>query len=243
MNHPFISNSGGYIATNNNILIEQRKYVYTGCCSSLSSEFITYNYTPPTPILEERGLTPLVLQKEILSIEAKANKTARDNSQCTNRLRICALISFIILVCGGSLFALYPSKHKMALLIVGACLSFIGLMGLIILCNSTRYKKLMARDLALDTLRYYVEIVLNEKYQKRNGIRWSIVESETAYVNARTGQQVSASIPYYNIGISCVATSAMNNVINNTMVVLVQDDHEMNEMESVDDNIEQATNK
>ena len=218
MRDPLYSNNAALVVTNNDLFIKQREYTNYGCvcCPHLPSDFISYQYVAPTPILEQRGLTPSVLESEIRGIESVGNSAT--HAKDTPVFKIAVLILVAVLIIGGfiMLVAWYECdefRDCPSLSWAGLIVIIVGFIGLCV-CGSTAYATKMKKlNYALDAIQKYVELDLNEKYQRVNGIRWSILESQNITVwKYSDGSRRTNINKYYHIGVSLV-TPSVNTLI------------------------------
>ena len=130
--------------------------------------------------MEQRGLTSSVLRDEIDRIENRANSDTRMKGG--DLLCTISSIGFIVFVVGCVLVGIWIdcsiewNSDKDCGTGISAWVCFV--VGFIVwfryICVD-RYRRDKAVNNALDNIRNYVEIDLNEKYQKTMGIRWSIL--------------------------------------------------------------------
>ena len=143
------------------------------------------NESSPTQELIQRGLTKDILLKELNNINIKS-KEIFESVSCKKIF----IIPIIFIICTIIGFLLYPTglfATIYTLSIVGCimCPSF-GLITLITCCFiSIKRKKIYNNQFEL--VKNYIEIELNEKYQKKYGIKWSITERTRIYINNMHG--------------------------------------------------------
>ena len=224
-----------YTIANDNIVIHQSDPTNTCseglcCCKQLPSDMVRWNYVAPTPALEQRGLTPTVLRNELNVIQNKFADAVKLSPKQIRYTSIAAIIGLLTLVIGN--FGLWISLTECA----GYCDSYYedsccsvnygwlvpataGLVILSICAFLNRRAKAKVFNEALDAIREYVEIDLNEKYQKTTGIRWSILEEKLITVTQSNQGTTTTTLRYCHIGINCVA------VINNTVIVVNNNEH------------------
>eukprot|EP01083_Nonionella_stella_P025485 70159_1 len=215
MQSPFLQNGGAIALSasnpNDNIIIYQSNYGTIMTCSEIPSDYLWWTYVPPTPILEQRGLSPRVLSCEINKINEMAARLTRiPDSECS---KFASIIGFILFVLGlvllfRSMFE-FDADHEIYMAtfptICYIIMVVIGLVVLITVSCEACSKKQWAIKSAKEKIRNYIECDLNEKYQRSNGIRWTIAESKMVCVTTRNHVSTTSNISYYHIMISCVA--------------------------------------
>lgn len=182
-------------------LYGKNKYRDAYCCQ-LESDTFKWSYTAPTPNLQQRGLTPSTLKNVIKVIESKVNQSLHvPYIEALGCISITSLITGILALIYPYIYNQFPTGYFVA-----------GVAGIIfIICIFIiRKKRKRAWDKARSEIRKCVEVDLNEIYQEKNNIRWSIVEDEECWVHYRNGQQTGVSkYPYYHIGIKCIGNAAV----------------------------------
>eukprot|EP01083_Nonionella_stella_P227769 807825_1 len=152
-------------------------------------------YSPPTPLLQAKGLTPSVLQQELNIINEKGNRIV--SGGCFN---LCGILLFTGLMISGFYLvaSIYLFKSVTIPFYVQILIYFLmgGSMCLISICLIDRHNKAKS-DWA--SLRQYIEIELNEQYQLSQGIRWTISEEKYVYQQTKSAAKV-----YYHILIQAV---------------------------------------
>eukprot|EP01083_Nonionella_stella_P255242 876320_1 len=120
---PLVANNS-VVLTNNDILVYQTEYGNSCVCFSMPP--ITWNYTAPTPVLEQRGLTPTILRNEIRAINRLAAELSKDEN--LRRFGIISIIGCIVGIIGFIMMMtdfeqIYPG---MAVMFVGSGIGMIG---------------------------------------------------------------------------------------------------------------------
>merc|ERR1719384_676478 len=144
-----------------------------------------WTYTPPTPQLEKKGLTSKTLQEIIENINQNAEKDFKDSYHPNFGYFVLFLsyigmiAGFIIIVIGTEETIFIGAHSGKSLIWIGAATLILSvlLMAITYCVVSAFYKK--AALFAMDNVKQYVEATLNEKYQKGNGIGWSIITEQT----------------------------------------------------------------
>ena len=102
--------------------------------------------------------------------------------------------------------------------IVLASLSSVCLFAAVLICAFANFKKIAAWREAGETVRRWVELNLNEKYQNQYGIRWSISE-ETVIVGHGKKR---GTIRYLHIVVQCIDTVGGGIVIQQPQEQVIQ---------------------
>eukprot|EP01084_Bolivina_argentea_P162957 283535_1 len=147
--------------TNNDILLALAQECTHGCCISYS-----WQYTTPTPALEQRGLTPSILRNEIHEINERM--TVKSKNKCSKGSIFMSIIGFVVFVIGLIILFTDYITVGVPIILVGVGLVTVGL---------NRYCGCFNKNSNNNFLQVqeYVECDLNEKYQKSHGIRFSMI--------------------------------------------------------------------
>mmetsp|Transcript_38473 Transcript_38473/g.34026 ORF Transcript_38473/g.34026 Transcript_38473/m.34026 type:complete len:278 (+) Transcript_38473:31-864(+) len=154
-------------------------------------------FAQPTPLLIQKGLSATVLQQELEIINAKSADSIKDAPNYTPLAAIPCVLIFV-----G--FALFPIGMAVLQDFTVGIFGFVmfGVCGFVtgISCMFANAAKMKAYATATQTVRTWVEVNLNEKYQQPYGIRWNISE-ERVTVGSRKHRR---TVTYCHIVIQCV---------------------------------------
>ena len=169
-------------SVSSDLLIEQNQ--------ELSHSAPAWLYAPPTPQLQEKGLTPDVLQEIVDEINENAKRDYNENYYPNIGLILCLPIIGILTGAGIFVFGLIKvhTAPRLDGEWDGEC-NVYTVSGVIIVAISYLLCPLMVfiigaftnieMKITMDNVREKVEKDLNEAYEKSNGISWSIQEEQT----------------------------------------------------------------
>eukprot|EP01084_Bolivina_argentea_P153364 267421_1 len=234
---------------NDDILIHQSKIDYVCsvcCCMQIPDDVVTWNYVAPTPALEQRGLTPQVLRNEIDTIQ----KGFAHHTKLPTKFMLFVVISALLVFIAGNIGTWTSYKcsedvyedYGCSVSYVWLGVLLFGFVVLIICWIYDRMRKSQVIIDALEIVKEYVEVDLNEKYQKTKGIRWSIIEEKLVYVaRSNQGAQTTRSIKYYHIGIRCVSFG--NNDTSTVAVIVLNNNNDAQSMDAAPAHMEMCEGK
>ena len=180
----------------------------------------TWTAIMPTPELEAKGLTSITLTQIIDSI----NNTAQTDFESKFKTYyffltflpcIGVLIGFIIFISSAASMDLDSSMSGSVAGIIVLTLS-----GFLNICCCVGVSRLYmgATQFALDNMKRYVEITLNEQWQRENGIRWTIITEQTISTHGHGDDRSTTTTTWHHIGI----TSLQNAVVIQPVVLQSQ---------------------
>eukprot|EP01084_Bolivina_argentea_P091882 165371_1 len=140
------------------IIIRQNTYIPEDHCSASDESGLNWTLTPPTPLLESKGLTSNMLNGIIIAINQNAKKDYLANYNPNSS-------SFVFLPCCGIIIGIIVCAIGMrfrAIFIAGMVIFGISGMATVITCALVNRKKTNALQFAMENVRQYVEITLNE---------------------------------------------------------------------------------
>lgn len=153
-------------------------------------------YVPPTPALEAKGLTAHTLGQIIGNINEQAERDVNENyNPLYSTLVFLPIIGVFIgfSLCIASMGSSVNSDpHSFShgpprgfhLFGVGMVIFGLSMFGQVITCCLVGRKHTIAIQIAIDAMKEYVEITLNEQWQKECGIRWTVATEQTLSVSS-----------------------------------------------------------
>lgn len=191
---------------NTDVMIRQRQMRKVSC----SGQAPQWDYISPSPALEAKGLTAGELDEIIGNINEQAHRDVNDNyNPLYSKLMFLPvfglLLGFMLSVTCSEIWANSDTFGLHSGFIAGMVVFGISLCGQVGACLVVGRKHSNAVLIAIDTMTEYVEITLNEQWQKQ-GVRWTVMTQQTVSVSnhdfdgdsVRADPQVSVQT-WYNI--------------------------------------------
>eukprot|EP01083_Nonionella_stella_P303436 1050450_1 len=192
------------------IIIRQNTYIPEDHCSASDESGLNWTLTPPTPLLESKGLASDVLNGIIIGISQNAKKdylaNYNPNSAWIVFLPCCGVIIGMIVCAIGHIIA-------------GSVVFGISAVATVITSAIWNRKKTNALQFAMENVRQYVEITLNEQWQASNAIRWSIVPEQTIQTSGSGDSSRITTHTLYHIGVTSL--QSVPSAMNGNQVVIV----------------------
>lgn len=166
------------------IVIRQRQITGISC----SRPAPQWDYISPTPALEAKGLTTGKLREIIGNINDQSERDVNDNfNPLYSKLVFLPIIGVFLgfIICASSMGSMGNSDSfgPPTGFFVGMALFGLSGFGQVITCCLVGKAHLNAVQIAIDTMREYVEITLNEQWQKECGVRWTVTTQQTLSVS------------------------------------------------------------
>eukprot|EP01084_Bolivina_argentea_P255655 430120_1 len=175
------------------IRLKQRTQAASCCAMPMNVPALQWNYTKPTPLLQQNGLTSDTLQQELNNI----NQKSTDIMIPINQKRKCCCCTFLTITCLGIfliLLGLDDDSNAIeddeiddtdgtsnwiipSLWIIGVVFLVCGFVFVLMLAGNAFENKFVGE------IREYVELHLNNKYQTQYGIKWQLFDTSTECID------------------------------------------------------------
>merc|ERR1712096_299259 len=197
-----------YLHLMTDFLIRQSQIRRGGICSTHPPQ---WQYTTPTPSLQQRGLTPQTLRETIDSINQTAARDFENNFNANYALlpvapALGSLISIIFMVA-----SIGSTKSGAGSFIAGIILFHLFIFCAIAACVVSHKHKVSAIEGARGAMQQFVEVTLNEQWQNSHGVRWTMVAEQTLVVSkgrrrkhGGRGPDRISTITWFNIQVTAL---------------------------------------